>query len=335
MRPSEEEWKPRGGEIPSGWGDWGRLHGGSGTWMGLSDLTSKHTVPSGWRSVRRWTWEVTSSGQCDHMCQRGTFLEAAVQLLSSPWRLSHPFQAPPHSLWKEGYGRVTPYLKPLSSSAVPSGFSSDSLTWDSLPPSFDHVHLLFHSISQPHCTGTFIAIITDSSGTFGGLSLPNGTNSPGWLSRLSTVQPSYPTPSPHKKQPFLTGSLRIQEHVPLRASPVPRSIASQTVRVVLQPGSTHCLQTNPSWPPPSMTLSAFANLCALVPPAPWSLILLSTELKSAPFFTRGVSGVSSLGLCLQRWLFYFDMFLLAAVWCITHPTQCATCITQCSYERGE
>lgn len=88
------------------------------------------------------------------------------------------------------------------------------------------------------------------------------------------------------------------------------------------------------------TLSAFATHSII----PWPFcfsnttvlasILFPAELQQGPL-SPGVSGVSSLCLCLQRWLFYFDVFLLAAVWCITHPTQCAICIIQCSYERSK
>lgn len=92
--------------------------------------------------------------------------------------------------------------------------------------------------------------------------------------------------------------------------------------------------------PSPTTLSAFATHSII----PWPLCFSKAQC-SPQFFSRqgcsralysmGGSGVSSLGLRLQRWLFYFDVFLLATVWCITHPTQCAMCITQCSYERSK
>lgn len=76
------------------------------------------------------------------------------------------------------------------------------------PPSLNHIHLCIHFISQPYCRWTSITITTDSSKTFSDFPLPNGTDSPDWLSRLPTDQTLISNPLSPKKQPSLTGFFR-------------------------------------------------------------------------------------------------------------------------------
>ena len=92
--------------------------------------------------------------------------------------------------------------------------------------------------------------------------------------------------------------------------------------------------------PSPTTLSAFAGIqsypdLSAFPTAQCSPQFCSRQGCGRALYSLGGSGVPSLGLHLQRRLFYFDVFLLATVWCITHPTQCAMCITRCSYERSK
>lgn len=102
---------------------------------------------------------------------------------------------------------------------------------------------------------------------------------------------------------FLPALLRLTSPPPQLCQPLPR------------------IQSHPD-------LSAF-------PTAQCSPQFCSRQGCGRALYSLGGSGVPSLGLRLQRRLFYFDVFLLATVWCITHPTQCAMCITRCSYERSK
>lgn len=202
------------------------------------------------------------------------------------------------------------------------------------PPSLNHIHLRIHFISQPYCRWTSITITTDSSKTFSDFPLPNGTDSPDWLSRLPTDQTLISNPLSPKKQPSLTGFFRTRSTscswpAPRLGHHIPENARHSSVWLHLS------LQPNSSRPPPSTTLSAFADLSALPHPAPWWVLDSVPSRAAGPFISTRASEVSSLGLCLRRGLFYFDVFLLAAAWCITHPTQCAMCITQCSYERSK
>lgn len=99
----EEGWKLQGGKGPSSWGEWGRLHGGSGTWVGCQTWRI-NTLPTWWPLVWRWTQEATASGRCDHMRKRGTLRNSsppALLTLETP----HSFQ--PLTPISSGKSRVT------------------------------------------------------------------------------------------------------------------------------------------------------------------------------------------------------------------------------------
>lgn len=170
---------------------------------------------------------------------------------------------------------------------------------------------------------------------------PDGTTSPDWLSRLSTVQILISKSLSPKKQATLTGFFRFQEeHILLTASSTPWPISSQKIRIILPFVSTCSLQPNPSWPPlPHNSFSlchSFNHTLTALLFQQHSAVPNSVPYRAAagPFYSMGASGVSSLGLCSQRWLFYFYVFLLAVVWCITHPIQCAMCIIHTPLPRG-